>query len=491
MEGYQTIDQTSFEQVLNLKKTEDYKELIDHFTNSKDEGDFLNKLEKYTQEPWERSQDILLVWVPVLNKIQEILKQVITEHRLDIHIPELNNYPLNTKTKAGLQQLDSNTTTTKLTYDAFLTHLPIEVERKLIKLLDFTFFILQNTTNRFNYSSTDQILALLNAPNIEIKLRCVKILLLDIGESLGPWNPDKNVKAELRTKSSAIILALQCHISSDSILKNSFDLVDFLSNYSPKSYGIPENATLVSPANTILPFTFKYYSEKNNNNLEVFKITNEKLLSTSYEELLYLIKSQNKIPEHYWFEISMQLYVAKAFAVAEDDNASKIQTNFLLAKDTDKLQQIFDAINPYIQLKFYTVGLINALLSPPVVSSSIFELDGSIFECLCRIILQAYPLQKVPDNFSLNKIRISALYALKFISDRHVWCLDILKCVGGNATHGAVFLLLDRMRNAIAEKSDDIDVVYNMRFFDVISNLTSVSSISDSLVSAGLIYKLT
>lgn len=40
MEGYQTIDQTSFEQVLNLKKTEDYKELIDHFTNSKDEGDF-------------------------------------------------------------------------------------------------------------------------------------------------------------------------------------------------------------------------------------------------------------------------------------------------------------------------------------------------------------------------------------------------------------------------------------------------------------------
>lgn len=186
----------------------------------------------------------------------------------------------------------------------------------------------------------------------------------------------------------------------------------------------------------------------------------------------------------------MQLYVAKSFAVPEDNKAIKVQNTFLLENDKDKLQNIFDTLNPYIQLKFYSVGLINVLLSPPAVSSTIFELDGSIFECLCRFILQGYPLQKVSSNFPMSEIRVSALYALKFISDRHVWCLDILKCIGGNATHGPVFLLFDRIKKAIALNSDDIDVAYNMKFFDVISNLTGVSSICDSLVSAGLIHKL-
>ncbi len=57
---------------------------------------------------------------------------------------------------------------------------------------------------------------------------------------------------------------------------------------------------------------------------------------------------------------------------------------------------------------------------------------------------------------------------------------------------GQYFYLLDRMRNAIVEKSDDIDVVYNMRFFDVISNLTLFSFFHKWFISfAGLIYKLT
>ncbi|KAL6938672.1 hypothetical protein ACO0OL_001220 [Hanseniaspora opuntiae] len=485
MQVYNTSEQNSFENAINAKKAEKYKELIEHFTDTVDENDFLDKLDSYCKQPWERNQDLMLVWMPVLNKIQDNLKNIIDENNLNIHIPDLNNALPSSKSTQSSQQ-----TETKPNYDGFLTHLSKEIELKLIKYLDFTFFILQNTTNRHNFLMINQILALLNAPNIEVKLRCVKLLLIDIGESVGSWNPDKNMKQELRSKLTSMILALQCHISCDNNLKNSFDLVDFLANCSPKSYGIPESASIISPANTILPFTFKYYSEKNNNNLEVFKITNEKLLNTSYEELLNLIKSQKKIPEHYWFEISMQLYVAKSFAVPEDNKAIKVQNTFLLENDKDKLQNIFDTLNPYIQLKFYSVGLINVLLSPPAVSSTIFELDGSIFECLCRFILQGYPLQKVPSNFPMSEIRVSALYALKFISDRHVWCLDILKCIGGNATHGPVFLLFDRIKKAIALNSDDIDVAYNMKFFDVISNLTGVSSICDSLVSAGLIHKL-
>ncbi|KAL6934829.1 hypothetical protein ACO0R3_000793 [Hanseniaspora guilliermondii] len=470
MQAYNNSEQNSFEHAINIQKAEKYKELIDYFTEATDENDFLNKLENYIQQPWERNQDLMLVWMPVLNRIQDNLKKIINENNLDIHIPELNNALSSSKSNHSSQQ-----TQPKTNYDGFLTHLPKALELKLIK---HTFLM------------TNQILALLNAPNIEVKLRCVKLLLIDIGESVGSWSPDKNIKQELRTKLTSMILALQCHISCDNNLKNSFDLVDFLANCSPKSYGIPEGASIISPANTILPFTFKYYSQKSNSNLEVFKITNEKLISTSYEELLNLVKSQKKIPEHYWFEISMQLYVAKSFAVPEDSKNLKAQNTFLLKNDTEKLQNIFDALNPYIQLKFYSVGLINVLLSPPVVSSSIFELDGSIFECLCRFTLQGYPLQKVPNNFPMSQIRVSALYALKYISDRHVWCLDILKCIGGNATHGPVFLLFDRIKKAIAANSDDIDVAFNMKFFDVIANLTGVSSICDSLVSAGLISKL-
>lgn len=485
MLAYNNSEQNSFENAINAKKAEKYKELIQHFTEAVDENDFLDKLDGYCKQPWERNQDMMLVWMPVLEKIRVNLTDIINENKLDIHIPDLKNALPSSKNNQSSQQTESKTNC-----DGFLTYLSKEIEMKLITYLDFTFFIFQNTTNRHNFLMINQILALLNAPNIEVKLRCVKLLLIDIGESVGSWNPDKNMKQELRLKLTSIILALQCHISCDNNLKNSFDLVDFLANCCPKSYGIPEGASIISPVDKILPFTFKYYSEKNNSNLEVFKITNEKLLNTTYEELLNLIKSQKKIPEHYWFEISMQLYIAKSFAVPEDNKALRVQNTFLLENDKDKLQEIFDALNPYIQLKFYSVGLINVLLSPPAVSSSVFELDGSIFECLCRLILQGYPLQKIPSYFPMSEIRVSALYALKFISDRHVWCLDILKCIGGNATHGPVFLLFDRIKKAIADNSDDIDVAYNMKFFDVITNLTGVSSICDSLVSAGLIYKL-
>ena len=66
MQVYNTSEQNSFENAINAKKAEKYKELIEHFTNTVDENDFLDKLDSYCKQPWERNQDLMLVWMPVL-----------------------------------------------------------------------------------------------------------------------------------------------------------------------------------------------------------------------------------------------------------------------------------------------------------------------------------------------------------------------------------------------------------------------------------------
>ncbi|KAL6926023.1 hypothetical protein ACO0SA_000633 [Hanseniaspora valbyensis] len=473
----------SLDLTIRKEKAKNYDGLMNSFIDLKDDYEFVAKLKDYQQQEWNRSKDDLFVWIPVLNRLDNLFKTIAEKHHLDIKIPTLKEKRNNKKDVENKDETKDNTNEdkTKISYDAFLTQLPKNTETLVLDMINFTIFLLENTTGRSVYSSMDRMLAFLNVPNMEIKLGCMKVLAINASRSLKTWSPNKLIKTDVMEKSLVIALSLLCFTSIDTGEDTSFNLFHFLSRFSPKSFDLPNVTELIIPVNNFLPFSFKYYSEKNGC-FEIFKLTKEKVMKSSYDDLLTLVKQQNLIPEHYWFKLSIELYLAKTFAT------SKNKLN--LEDDIVELKKLFSFLKPFVQLKFYCVGLVNCLVTAPKASSILFELDGNIFDCLCNLTLCGYPLEKEREDLSLEEIRHAALFALECISNKQVWCLDILKCMGGNISHGSLFMLLERLRFALAANKD-IDIKYNIQLFSLLSNLSSTSSINEALVSFGLINELT
>ena len=80
------------DQVIKEEKATLFKPLIDDLVESSEE-DFLKKIDGIQE--WDRSKDDLYVWIPVLNRMDSILKNIIDEHNLDI--TPSNALPSNTK----------------------------------------------------------------------------------------------------------------------------------------------------------------------------------------------------------------------------------------------------------------------------------------------------------------------------------------------------------------------------------------------------------
>lgn len=512
MSNLNALSLGSLDLTIRKEKAKSYDGLMNSFTGIENDREFVAKLKDYQKKEWVRSKDDLFVWIPVLNRIDNIFKEIIDTHQLDITIPTLKEAhhskkeakshstekKTNKKTNGislikGSSSLSTATSVGDITktadeeekkngsHDAFLMPLPKDVESLALDMIEFSVFLLENTTGRSVYSSMDRMLALLNVPNMHIKLGCMKVLAINASRSLKTWAPNKLIKTDVMDKSLIIALSLLCFTSIDNGEESTFNLFLFLSRFSPESFDLQNVEELNIPVNNFLPFAFKYYSEKNDC-FEVFRLSKDIIWKTSYEGLLKIVKQQRLIPEHYWFKLSVELYLVKCFVTKE--NTLNLQNR------KDELKTLFDMLNPFVQLKFYCVGLVNCLVTAPRASSVLFELDGNIFDCLCNLALCGYPLEKEREGFSLAEIRHSALFALECISSKQVWCLDILKCIGGNVSHGSLFMLFERLRFALGA-NENVDERFNIQFFSMLNNLSSVASINEALVSSGLINELT
>ena len=459
------------------ENTKCYTGLMNSFLNLKDDYKFVFKLKIYQQQEWLRAADDIFVWIPVLNRLNSIFKKIAEKHYLNIHIPTLKG---NTDTKPNLtESIANNNVTDKLetSYDAFLTQLPTDIETFILDMINFILFLFENTTKRSVDSSVDGILPLLNVPNMEIKLGCMKVLTINASRGFKSYS--KLLNKDVKEKSSIIASSLLCSTSSNTEQTKSLDLFEFLTKLTSKPFDLSDNNELSIPEKNFLPFSFEYYSEENDCT-EIFNLDKETIINSSYDELLLLVKEQKLIPEHYWFKISIELYLAKTFATTKN--------KLNLKNDTVEIKKLFDLLNPFVQLKFYSFSLLNCSLVDTPTSHQVADLDNKIFNCLGKLTLSGYSSENQRTDLSLKKIIYSALFAMKCLSETPILLENINKHLFGEDSYVHFVNLLERIKVALSTNKN-IDTKYNVQFFSLLEILSN--TISELSVHTEIIDKIT
>ncbi|KAL6928549.1 hypothetical protein ACO0SA_003292 [Hanseniaspora valbyensis] len=440
------------------ENTKCYTGLMNSFLDLKDDHEFVSKLKSYQQQEWLRAPDDIFVWIPVLNRLNCIFKKIAEKYHLNINIPTLkentDNKLYSTESIKDSDVEDDMETS----YDAFLTQLPRDTETFILDMINFILFLFENTTKRSVDSSVDGILPLLNVPNMEIKLGCMKVLTINASRGFKLYSELLN--KDVKEKSSIIISSLLCSTSSN-------------------TEQTKNNNEIIIPENSFLPFSVEYYSEKNSC-AEIFNLDKETIINTSYDDLLSLVKKQKLIPEHYWFKLSIELYLAKTFATTKN--------KLNLKDDAIEIKKLFDLLNPFVQLKFYSFSLLNCSLVDTPTSHQVSELDKKIFNCLGKLILSAYSSENQREDLPLKEIIYSALFAMNCLSETPTLLENINKQLFGEDSYVQFVNLLERMKVALSS-SKNIDTKYNVQFFSLFENLSI--TFSELSVHTDIIDKLT
>ena len=474
------------------ENTKLYTGLLNCFLELKDDHEFVSRLKDYQQQEWVRAPDDIFFWIPVLDRLNGLFKSISEKHRLNINIPDLKENNDNT----SLSRTDSNVYNhifdsnefiddsdvkdeMEVSYDAFLTQLPKDTETFILDIINFILFLFENTTKTSVDSSIDGILGLLNVPNMDIKLGCMKVLALDTSRGLKTFADIRLLEKDVMKKSSIIVSSLLCSTPSNTEETTSFDLCEFLNKLSSKPFDLPEDNELIIPENNFSPFSFQYYSEKNDCS-EIFKLDKETIINSSYADLLSLVKDQKLIPEHYWFKISIELYLAKTFATTKN--------KLNLKNDTVEIKKLFDLLNPFVQLKFYSVGLFCCSKYFDAVISTMCDVDKGVFDCCRKLTLTAYSSENEREELSLKEIIHSTLFALECLSEIPISFDDINKQMFDQISYGYLVKLLERMRIALAT-GKNIDTKYNVQFFSLLKTLSY--GFGDFSITYDIIEKLT
>lgn len=438
---------TRFDKLQKENASRTLKPLIDSLAaESLDESAFVAELDSLRE--WNRGRDDLFTWIPVLNRVDDILTRIIA------------NY--------GYKAEDHKSHAVEL---KLMVPLDVEV---VGKLLDFSCRLLYNTENRFIYSSLDVMNNLLNCPNFIIKAKAMKILAV-MGERnvvtrerIGPDNVLYNGNLKKRT------LKLALALPSSMMLENGehFSLTDIFvekrdipAKWSKLRYSYYSTNSELQPG----PHNNKIMSHATTNHKTDYKQTPIKRFCLSTEDLRSLTlqeifdRGMQVLPRDAWFDFSLQATISKAFCENSPENLA-----------------LRDSI---ISTKLNAISFANTVFAPPQVSSKLFEIDPYVFNMLSEFVF-------ITENKAPKNLRLDAIFALECISLKHVWCSDIMRNLGGNMSHGMLFQVLKFISKIMRDNSDEVDEEYNVRFFYLISNIADVKSLHESLLAAGLIPTL-
>lgn len=431
-----------FEKLQKEQNAKTFKPLLDDLTQC-DEPTFVEKLNGIQE--WDRSRDDLFVWTPVLNRIDEILSNIVTKYSY-----KSSDFKKNPVKLIEMSKKD---------------------EQLSINLIQFTARLLCNTENRYIYSSMDVMNNLLNCPNFRIKLYAVKILAI-MGERyiISRERIDsENVLGDSLLKKKILKLALALPSSTMDDNGDHFSLVDLF--FDKKKYPLKWTklkyayyaASLSMPTRKTGSVASQHVKDvsSQSSSMKKFLLSKEDLQSHSLQQLYD--QGMEVLPSENWFDFSVRVTIAKAFS---DDSFENIELRNLI-----------------IRTKFNAVAATNTIYHPPQVSSKLFEIDPYAFNSLTDFI--SLSETKLP-----KEIRLDSLFALECVSLKHVWCSDIVRNLGGNMSHGLLFQILRYISKILREQSDEVDEEYNVRLFYLISNLTDVKTLHDSLLAAGLIPSL-
>ena len=346
---------TRAEKLRKEENAKSYKPLIDDLTECS-ESDFIEKLKNIKE--WDRSRDDLYVWIPVLNRIDEILTKIVENY----------NY-----TSTDWKKLPCK-----------LELMSKKDENDVWEYLSFSIRLLNNTMNRSIYNSLDVMNSLLNCPNFKIKLGAARILAT-IGErnvvsrngydSKGIMSSD-----EMKEKSLELALCLPSSTTDDNM--EHFSLVDlyFDKKLYPSKLGRIEYKyfTKDSKRNKDNSKPPSKNLQVNANKMRTFILSKDDLTSLTLQQIFD--KGMQELPREEWFKFSLRATVAKAFS---DNSFENIQLR-----------------NHIIQTKFNAIAIINVTFYPAQVSSKFFEVDPYAFNSLSEFL--SLSETKVPRDLRMD-----------------------------------------------------------------------------------------
>ncbi|EDO18901.1 hypothetical protein Kpol_1023p70 [Vanderwaltozyma polyspora DSM 70294] len=433
---------TRYEKLQKEHNAKSFKPLLDELTKC-DLPTFVEKLQAIQE--WDRARDDLFVWIPVLNRIDDILSSIVDKY----------SYKTDDFIKKPVRLVTMADDDVKL----------------CVELCQFSCRLLYNSENRFIYSSMDVMNNLLNCPNFKVKLSAIKVLAI-MGERYVVTREkidSDNVLGSLNLKKKALNLALALPSSTTDDEGKHFSLSDlyfkekkFPSKWSKLKYNYytSHSGHTKKPASSHSSTQHKELSLPTPS-MKRLVLTKEELQKSTIQQLYD--NAMDTLPPENWFDFSLKVAIAKAFS--------------------DESNESLNLRNEIIRVKFNAIALVNTIYIPPQVSSKLFEIDPYAFNSLSEFI-------SISETKISKEMRLDALFSLECISLKHVWCSDIVRNLGGNISHGLLFQILHYIAKILREGSSEVDEEYNVRMFYLISNLADVKSLHASMISAGLIQSL-
>lgn len=405
---------------------------------------------------WERPRGDLFHWVSLLNRFDEIFESQIKKYGLE-------------ETHPKLRELEKS--------DADL----------LAACLQFTLVLLDHCSNRSIYSSSDRIFSLLNVCSIDVRLHVLDVAVF-LGErylqtSSSKYSASKTVKQKVLQIARSFpppvpagFIQKQPELSEDvdrSFIGDHFSLLDTLA--SKRKYPSKWKLLLFqfyksadTPAEKVKrPASSKEkLSHDSHKTLEEgissFKMPEEVVRKSSLQQIYD--KGSEVVPKELWFEFALAVQVAKSF------NSN--------SKDTLALRE------KLIRAKCLGIAVVSCVCARDFTSSRLFESEPYIFSFLVDLIQ--------PENSDIvsKEVYLAGMKALECVSLKRVWGTDLIRCLGGNVSHGILYLIIRHINKQVRDEDPDCYEQGYIHFFNLLGNLIDSKSLTPRLTAGGILFDL-
>lgn len=403
---------------------------------------------------WERPRGDLFHWVSVLNRFDLIFALRIARYGLDAEHPRL------------------------VAVDASDVHL-------LVACLKFTTALFEHCSNRGIYSSSDRLFALLNTADVDVLLAtletCTALAERYVQTGSSKYSAPKTVKMKVLKMAQAYPPAVPTLFKfeptstrTDTTLSNGaldsvdhYSLLDTLVNnkrypakwksinfqYFKEDRAPPQHTRKKPKDKAAAPFV----------GVATFALTEETVKAMTVQEILD--RATAVLPAEFWFEFALYAFTTKAF-------------NTKCAAALELRQKL-------LQIKCFAIGFITCECLPEFTSSRLLELQPYVFSFLVDLIQ--------PENAKLisRATLYAAIKAMECILlKRTAFGGDLIRCLGGNVSHGILFQCIRSIRKKIANEEPNVYEREYIHFFNMLGNLIDLRTLVPRLTSGGLLGDL-
>jgi E3 ubiquitin-protein ligase HUWE1 len=423
------------------------------------------------QTQWDTSKGTLMNWISVLNKFDNILERITTKYGL-------------TKDYTKPQELNQEDTSL------------------VVAILDFTHLLLENCTVKSLYLTSHRLFDLLNSPTVSVIIPVLRVFAV-LAQKFSIRSSKKTILST--RKVSDRLYPFASFLPASTLTSNigtpdGLTLIDYIKDNSqvPQKWKQLEYVYFNTPEDTkpkdLMESTIRKLNTQDDVSLASTSSPSKRRKNQPKDERVEIAKAEG-----------LQGARSLKFVMGEDD-VRKLSLQQIYDKGSEKLPaktwlkfslkalmaKSFNS-NAYdnIQLRRDLVIIKCLAISILVSVQSEFEVTARIFEADPALLTSLIDLVNLNNNVP-HDVRLVAIKALDCISSMKTWSSEIVRGLGGSVPHGLLFQNLRHIKKQMKNnETAKINEEFNMIFFNVISNLVQMKSMSTLLVSAGLIEQLT